>query len=495
MNFDTIEISLGLEIHKQICKLELEQFQNRTKLVQKYFTSFGDNNFQLNPKKNEIKSILRCEKINNKFILRKNNYFKSSNDLYKLDEAPPVFNNFILCLCKRLCNILNLQINYKSFIMRKHVYDGSIPTGFQRTILISNPDNNELIYDLPIKEVYLEEDSSKIKNKKLDTTRCSIGLFEIVTNPIFLKIKDISTVITNIKKFNFFLDQKLCLESFQGSIRQDINFKYKNSLLEIKGLDKLENTEKLIKYEILRLDKLENEITNFKNEVNKELTPELFIDCINFHKVNNFYYVVKNNKLISKNLNLILENYLKYDFSSTRGSITDTLTEFKRLKQGCSRMHVETDLEPVTWENISNRPFIDYTKQYEYLGLIQKNKFPKNETLLNFFKQKINSNNLGFLNFFNSNFEKLCNVSKNIYKLLSLILKKYEENLIDLSYLQENLSNDLLKKVSRVNKQKLIKIIKQAKLEELSLKEVFKKFKGEISSKKFLTQYFNNLFI
>ncbi|MBN1214119.1 MAG: Glu-tRNA(Gln) amidotransferase subunit GatE [Candidatus Lokiarchaeota archaeon] len=197
--------------------------------------------------------------------------YEGYNDLictYELDETPPFScNKEAINIAIEIALLLQSNIIEEMHVCRKNYLDGSVPCGFQRTMILAKDGCIELENGkkIGIDILCLEEDAArkiktdnKINYFRLD--RLGIPLVEIATKP------DINTPIecrdaaerlglllwsTNVKKV-------------LGSIRQDVNVSIKEGTrIEIKGVQKLDWIPILINHEISR----QLELVNIKSEL------------------------------------------------------------------------------------------------------------------------------------------------------------------------------------------------------------------------------------
>jgi len=140
--------------------------------------------------------------------------------------------------------------------MRKTVIDGSNTTGFQRTMLVSQGGNlNVNGKNIGVQAICLEEDAAKLlkdeqdqRNYSLD--RFGIPLVEIALEPVSTKpseVKEIALTLGRLLRVTRMVKRGI------GSIRQDVNISVMNSgVVEVKGVQQLDQLEKIIGYEAKR---------------------------------------------------------------------------------------------------------------------------------------------------------------------------------------------------------------------------------------------------
>ncbi len=186
--------------------------------------------------------------------------YEGYNDVictYELDDSPPYeCNPEAISVAIEIALMLNVNIIEEMHVCRKNYLDGSVPCGFQRTMILGT-DGSILLENkksIGIDILSLEEDAcrkSKTQNKtnfyRLD--RLGIPLVEVTTKPDInhpLECRDCAERIglllwsSNVKRV-------------LGSIRQDINVSIKKGTrVEIKGVQKLDWIPLLIDNEIKR---------------------------------------------------------------------------------------------------------------------------------------------------------------------------------------------------------------------------------------------------
>jgi len=173
--------------------------------------------------------------------------------------------------------------------MRKTVIDGSNTSGFQRTMLVSQGGNLKVNgKNVGVQAVCLEEDAAKLlkdeqneRNYSLD--RLGIPLVEIALEPVSTKPSEVKEIALTLGRL---LRATRMVKRGIGSIRQDVNISVMNSgVVEVKGVQQLDQLEKIIGYEakrqhglILIAEKLKKLSMTISNEDVFDIT-EVFKDC------------------------------------------------------------------------------------------------------------------------------------------------------------------------------------------------------------------------
>ena len=181
--------------------------------------------------------------------------------LVEQDEAPP---NELDYDAKRIaltvCAALNSNVYTEIYPMRKTVIDGSNTTGFQRTMVVSRGGFYNVGADkrIGIQSICLEEDAAKILGdrgsvREYGLERLGVPLVEIATEPFEMndtrEIKDIALSLGRILRSTKKVKRGL------GTIRQDVNVSVKDGngvVIEVKGVQQLEQLEKVVEYEAKR---------------------------------------------------------------------------------------------------------------------------------------------------------------------------------------------------------------------------------------------------
>jgi glutamyl-tRNA(Gln) amidotransferase subunit E len=250
-----IDLRVGFEIHQQLatkhklfCNCNYEDVKN-------YQLSFIR---KLRPTQSELGSfdpaaIFEFKKVK---TIR---YHASHNSscLVETDEEPPhEINKEALETALILCLTLRSKIVDEVHPMRKIVIDGSNTSGFQRTSLIGTGgilNVNER--KVGVQSICVEEDAAKLisddsMNRNYGLDRLGVPLIEIALKPVGGKPGEIVNIA---HKLGLLLRATKRVARGLGSIRQDINISIMNgSVVEVKGVQRLEQLSKVIEYEMLR---------------------------------------------------------------------------------------------------------------------------------------------------------------------------------------------------------------------------------------------------
>jgi len=209
---------------------------------------------------------------------------------YEIDETPPFeIDKKALEIGHIIGLLLNLNFYNELHVCRKNYLDGSVPCGFQRTLLIGS--DGYLMVDgkkIGISTICIEEDAArKIKEDGKTITyrldRLGIPLIEIVTEP------DINTPDECMRvahRLGMLLRSTGLMKRGLGTIRQDVNVSIEGGArVEIKGVQKLEWIPPLIENEVrrqLNLLKIRNELR--VRELNTEDLSYDFRDVTNLFR-------------------------------------------------------------------------------------------------------------------------------------------------------------------------------------------------------------------
>ncbi|MHA1266046.1 MAG: Glu-tRNA(Gln) amidotransferase subunit GatE [Candidatus Helarchaeota archaeon] len=209
---------------------------------------------------------------------------------YELDETPPFrISRKALRIGHIIGMLLNLNLYNELYVCRKNYLDGSVPCGFQRTLLIGSDGYLEFNdKKIGITTIAIEEDAArKIKEDAKTITyrldRLGIPLIEIVTEPDMNTPEECMAVAYRLGQL---LRSTGLMKRGLGTIRQDVNVSIEGGArVEIKGVQKLEWIPPLIENEVrrqLNLLKIRNELV-VRNITKEDLSYD-FIDVTDIFK-------------------------------------------------------------------------------------------------------------------------------------------------------------------------------------------------------------------
>lgn len=178
--------------------------------------------------------------------------------LVERDEEPP---HEVDPASERVALIIAASLRSNVFdeiyAMRKTVIDGSNTSGFQRTMLVSQGGVLETAgMNVGVQSICLEEDAARVLGEKGDTKeygldRLGIPLVEIALDPIRGTPKEVRRVAEHLGRL---LRSTGMVARGIGSIRQDVNVSVAGGggVVEMKGVQQLDQLEKAIEYEARR---------------------------------------------------------------------------------------------------------------------------------------------------------------------------------------------------------------------------------------------------
>lgn len=258
-NYDYEELGLrvGIEIHQQLdtqgklfcrCPNELKRRDPDFRLTRTFRPVLGEEG------KFDKAMLLEFKK---KTIVEYEGYH-DCNCTYEFDETPPFkCDSESLDIALEIALLLNLNIVDELHICRKNYVDGSVPAGFQRTMIVGVDGSLELNDEktIGIEILCLEEDACKRidqKGKKVvfRLDRLGIPLVEIATAP------DLNTpeeARQGARRVGMLLRGTGRVKKQLGATRQDINVSIKEgNRIEIKGVQKLDWIPPLVRNEVRR---------------------------------------------------------------------------------------------------------------------------------------------------------------------------------------------------------------------------------------------------
>ena len=282
-NFDYEELGLkcGLEIHQQL-DTETKLFcRCPSKLQGTRVPDFNTMRY-MRPVLGEMGTFDKA--MLTEYKKGKTIIYEGYNDVictYELDDTPPFScNEEAKKIALELALLLNANIIEEMHVSRKNYLDGSVPSGFQRTMILGTDGYITMKNGKKIRIAILsleEEAARKIKTEnktnyyRLD--RLGIPLVEVTTQPDINTPEECRECAERIGLLLWITNVKKVL----GSIRQDINVSIKSGTrIEIKGVQKLSWITLLVNHEIsrqLNLIEIREELKNRKvseNEIPQE---------------------------------------------------------------------------------------------------------------------------------------------------------------------------------------------------------------------------------
>ena len=286
---DELGVKVGLEIHQQL-DTNKKLFCNCTHIdSDEYSIKFQRKLRAAKSELGEYDPAALFEKSKSKTIM----YFANpeSSCLVEQDEEPPhELDSDAKKISLVIASALKSNVFKEIYPMRKTVVDGSNTTGFQRTMLISQGGSfNVEDKEIGIQSICLEEDAAKILGedgaiKKYGLERLGVPLVEIATEPFEVKPHEIKKIALALGRI---LRSTKKVKRGLGSIRQDVNVSIKdgNVVIEVKGVQQLDQLEKVVEYEakrqhgLLKISKKLQEIDWTHNDEDRKDVTELFKKC------------------------------------------------------------------------------------------------------------------------------------------------------------------------------------------------------------------------
>nr|AIE97562.1 glutamyl-tRNA(Gln) amidotransferase subunit E (gatE) [uncultured marine thaumarchaeote KM3_01_F02] len=288
IDFEKIGLKVGLEIHQQLDTSKKLFCKCRPIESDEYTEKFSRRLRTAKSELGELDPAALFEKTKSKKI----NYYANSQSscLVEKDEEPPHdLDHDAKKISLLISSMLESKIFSEIHVMRKTVIDGSNTTGFQRTMLVSQGGNLKVnAKKIGVQAVCLEEDAAKLlkdeqneRNYSLD--RLGVPLVEIALEPISTKPSEVKEIALTLGRL---LRATRMVKRGIGSIRQDVNISVMNSgVVEVKGVQQLDQLEKIIGYEarrqhglILIAEKLKKLSITISNEDVFDVT-EVLKDC------------------------------------------------------------------------------------------------------------------------------------------------------------------------------------------------------------------------
>lgn len=178
--------------------------------------------------------------------------------LVERDEEPPHdMDSDALKTVLVISAALKSRIFDEIYTMRKTVIDGSNTGGFQRTMLVSvGGELSAANRTIHVQSICLEEDSARVISehdniKEYGLDRLGIPLVEIALAPVSGTPREMRIIAQSL---GHLLRSTGMVARGIGTIRQDVNVSVRDGggIVEIKGLQQLEQLERIIEYEGMR---------------------------------------------------------------------------------------------------------------------------------------------------------------------------------------------------------------------------------------------------
>ncbi len=255
INLDKIGLRVGLEIHQQLSTNKKLFCNCNSSESDEYSSKFSRKLRATKGELGEYDPAALFEDKKSKVIIYYVN--PESSCLVEQDEEPPheidveALNTSMIIACSLKSNVFS-----EIHVMRKTVVDGSNTSGFQRTMLVSQGGYLDVEgKHVGVQSICLEEDAAKLikdeeKERSYSVDRLGIPLVEIALEPVQAnpaKIKKIALTLGRLLRTTKKVTRGI------GSIRQDVNISVSGGgVVEVKGVQQLDQLEKVIEYEAKR---------------------------------------------------------------------------------------------------------------------------------------------------------------------------------------------------------------------------------------------------
>ena len=253
---ENIGLKVGLEIHQQLATNK-KLFCSCVPLESDEYTiKFQRKLRAVKSELGEYDPAALFENSKSKTIM----YYANSESscLVEQDEEPPHnLDGDAKNLALIISSALESNIFSEIYPMRKTVIDGSNTTGFQRTMLVSQGGYIDVDGEkIGVQSICLEEDAAKLLGDKGDIReysldRLGVPLIEIALEPVEGDSKKIKKIALSLGRL---LRSTKKVTRGIGSIRQDVNVSVKDGggVVEVKGVQQLDQLEKVIEFEAKR---------------------------------------------------------------------------------------------------------------------------------------------------------------------------------------------------------------------------------------------------
>ncbi|MCH2404670.1 MAG: Glu-tRNA(Gln) amidotransferase subunit GatE [Nitrosopumilus sp.] len=280
-SINNVGLKVGLEIHQQLATNKKLFCSCRSIESDEYYMKFQRKLRAVKSELGEYDPAALFEKSKSKTIMYYSN--PESSCLVEQDEEPPHnLDKDAKELVLVIASSLNSKIFSEVYPMRKTVIDGSNTTGFQRTMLFSQGGQIDVDGDkIGVQSICLEEDSAKLLGDKgsvreYSLDRLGIPLVEIALDPVEVDPKKIKKIALSLGRL---LRSTKKVTRGIGSIRQDVNVSVKDGggVVEVKGVQQLDQLERIIEFEAKRQHGLVKIAKKLKNSDFKGISKDIDI--------------------------------------------------------------------------------------------------------------------------------------------------------------------------------------------------------------------------
>jgi glutamyl-tRNA(Gln) amidotransferase subunit E len=251
----SLNLKVGFEIHQQLATKRKLFCNCSCEEANKYDSSFVR---KLRPTQSELGAYDPAAMFEfSKMHTVEYHAALGSSCLVETDEEPPHdVNREALEIALIFSLALHSKVMDEIHVMRKIVIDGSNTSGFQRSMLVASGGYLEVAGKrVGVQSICLEEDAAKLIGdekglRKFGLDRLGVPLVEIALEPVTGKPGEIMHVALTLGRL---LRASKRVARGLGSIRQDINISVENgAVVEVKGVQKLDQLVKVIEYEMQR---------------------------------------------------------------------------------------------------------------------------------------------------------------------------------------------------------------------------------------------------
>src|SRR3972149_2005393 len=396
---DKIGLKVGLEIHQQLATNK-KLFCNCSPRETNEFTAKFSRKLRASKSElGEYDPAAIFENMKSKKMI----YYTNPNSccLVEQDEEPPHdLDSDAKNIALLIASSLKSNIFSEIYPMRKMVIDGSNTSGFQRTMMVSQGGYLETDgQKIGVQSICLEEDAAKLlaereTERDYSLERLGIPLVEIALEPVSASPSEMRKIALTMGRL---LRTTKKVTRGIGSIRQDVNVSVSGSgIVEVKGVQQLDQLEKVVEYEAkrqhgllliseklkkLKLEKISRQedvfditelMKNCKSKIIQKSLKDMSI--IKVIKIKNFsgmfsyspYEAIRLGKEIGQLVRFfgIAGENSKIDFAinsiinrieqakqgvpaETRLATQTGETIYLRPRPGASRMYPETDIPPI----------------------------------------------------------------------------------------------------------------------------------------------------
>lgn len=281
LDYKKIGLKVGLEVHQQLGTNKKLFCNCSQKEAEEYTKKFSRKLRISKSEMGEYDPAAIFEKNKSKTIMYYAN--PESSCLVCEDEEPPHnVDSDAKNIALLIASALNSKIFREIFPMRKMVIDGSNTSGFQRTMLVSQGGNlhvNDI--DVGVQSICLEEDAAKLIGDKgefreYSLDRLGIPLVEIALDPVEAgpkKMKEVALTLGRLLRTTKKVARGL------GTIRQDVNVSVRGGgVVEVKGVQQLDQLEKVVEFEAKRQDGLYTIAKKLKEFEEQEVVDDNILD-------------------------------------------------------------------------------------------------------------------------------------------------------------------------------------------------------------------------